>query len=121
MRAPTRSYTHTHAHVHTHVVAVARSKKAVLLNQQNGFLKMCRRRRTLPPSGPGSTIRAARLNDRVRDGNGCGPRAIDAGKKKDSGFEGCEKPQRCVSAKWWTLIAWTGQATRAISTARLRR
>ena len=65
-----------------HVVAVARSKKAVLLNQQNGFLRMCRRRRTLPPSGPGSTIRAARLNDRVRDGNGCGPRAIDAGKRR---------------------------------------
>ena len=35
-----------------------------------------RRRRTLPPGHPGSTIRAARLNDRVRDGNGCDPRAI---------------------------------------------
>ena len=37
-----------------------------------------RRRRTLPPGYPGSTIRAARLNDRVRDGNGCDPRAIVA-------------------------------------------
>ena len=33
--------------------------------------KMCWRRRTLPPGPPGSTIRAAELNDRVRDGNGC--------------------------------------------------
>ena len=32
---------------------------------------MCWQRRTLPPSHPGSTIRAAELNDRVRDGNGC--------------------------------------------------
>ena len=41
--------------------------------------RMGRRRRTLPPRLRGSTIRAARLNDRVRDGNGCGPRAIAAG------------------------------------------
>ena len=34
------------------------------------------RRRTLPPDLPGSTIRAARLNGRGRDGNGCGPRAM---------------------------------------------
>ncbi len=32
---------------------------------------VCWRRRTLPPGPPGSTIRAAELNDRVRDGNGC--------------------------------------------------
>src|SRR5690606_10328733 len=37
-----------------------------------------RRRRTLPPGGPGSTIRAAGLNGRVRDGNGCVPRAMAA-------------------------------------------
>ena len=34
------------------------------------------RRRTLPPGRPGSTIRAAGLNGRVRDGNGCFPRAL---------------------------------------------
>ena len=34
------------------------------------------RRRTLPQGLPCSTIRAARLNGRVRDGNGCGPRAM---------------------------------------------
>ncbi len=33
--------------------------------------QMCWQRRTLPPGRPGSTIRAAELNDRVRDGNGC--------------------------------------------------
>ena len=33
--------------------------------------KVCWQRRTLPPGPPGSTIRAAELNDRVRDGNGC--------------------------------------------------
>jgi hypothetical protein len=35
-----------------------------------------RRRRTLPPGPPGSTIRAVGLNGRVRDGNGCVPHAI---------------------------------------------
>jgi hypothetical protein len=34
------------------------------------------RRRTLPQSLLCSTIRAARLNGRVRDGNGCSPRAM---------------------------------------------
>src|SRR5688572_11418768 len=33
----------------------------------------CRRRPTLPRSLDRSTIGAAGLNDRVRDGNGCGP------------------------------------------------
>ncbi len=34
------------------------------------------RRSTLPPPLSGSTIDAAGLNDRVRNGNGCGPRAL---------------------------------------------
>src|SRR2546428_5323507 len=34
------------------------------------------RRPTLPPPRRGSTIGADRLNDRVRDGNGCGPVAL---------------------------------------------
>ena len=39
---------------------------------QKGWAQhVCWRRRTLPPGHPGSTIRAAELNDRVRDGNGC--------------------------------------------------
>ena len=44
-----------------------------------------RRRRTLPPSLLGSTIRPARLNDRVRDGNGCDPRG-KAADQKENGF-----------------------------------
>src|SRR5687768_9571397 len=38
----------------------------------------CRRRPTLPRSLDRSTIGAAGLNDRVRDGNGCGPCASAA-------------------------------------------
>ncbi len=33
---------------------------------------------TLPPPLEGSTIGAGRLNDRVRDGNGCDPSAMVA-------------------------------------------
>ena len=42
-----------------------------------GF-ERCRHRPTLPRSLDRSTIGAAWLNDRVRDGNGCGPSALDA-------------------------------------------
>ena len=41
-----------------------------------------RRRRTLPPGGPGSTIRAAGFHFRVRDGIGWIPRAIATGRKR---------------------------------------
>src|ERR687889_624490 len=41
-------------------------------------LQGCRRRPTLPRPLGRSTIGAARLNDRVRDGNGCGPCALVA-------------------------------------------
>ena len=44
-----------------------------------------RRRRTLPPGGPGSTIRAAGFHFRVRDGIGWIPRAIATGHKVDQG------------------------------------
>ena len=40
----------------------------------------CWRRRTLPPGCPGSTIRAAGLNFRVRDGIGCVPCAMATSK-----------------------------------------
>jgi hypothetical protein len=40
--------------------------------------KGCRRRPTLPRALARSTIGAIRLNDRVRDGNGCGPDALVA-------------------------------------------
>jgi hypothetical protein len=41
-----------------------------------GFVKRIRRRPTLPPSRPGSTIGAEELNCRVRNGNGCSLLAI---------------------------------------------
>ena len=48
------------------------------------------RRPTLPRPRDRSTIGADRLNDRVRDGNGCGPVALVASKVKDE----------CVNS-WW--------------------
>ena len=45
---------------------------------RGGPLKRCRRRPTLPRPLGRSTIGAAGLNGRVRDGNGCGPCALVA-------------------------------------------
>src|SRR5207245_7292207 len=42
------------------------------------------RRPTLPRPRDRSTIGADRLNDRVRDGNGCGPVALVASKNDDN-------------------------------------
>ena len=70
-----------------------------------------RRRRTLPPGGPGSTIRAAGLNFRVRDGIGWFPCAIATGqgvlcRTRYRGI-GVQRPgaDSCVPAcslGWWT-------------------
>src|SRR5204862_7714655 len=49
---------------------------------RNGLCMRRRRRPTLPPPYEGSTIGADRLNDRVRDGHGCGPVALVASKNK---------------------------------------
>src|SRR2546428_14188231 len=55
------------------------------------------RRPTLPPPRRGSTIGADRLNDRVRDGNGCGPVALVASTMKDECvIRGGEKSLRVV-------------------------
>ena len=43
-----------------------------------GFAMRCRRRPTLPRSRERSTIGAVGLNDRVRNGNECGPYALVA-------------------------------------------
>ena len=43
-----------------------------------GLQRRCRQRPTLPRSLGRSTIGAVGLNDRVRDGNGCGPYALVA-------------------------------------------
>ena len=45
---------------------------------QGGVAKRCRRRPTLPRSRERSTIGAVGLNDRVRNGNECGPYALVA-------------------------------------------
>ncbi len=50
-----------------------------LVGRRRGGYGVGRRRRTLPPGDPGSTIRAAGLNDRVRDGIGWIPRALATG------------------------------------------
>jgi hypothetical protein len=94
-----------------------------------------RRRRTLPPGFPGSTIRAAGLNDRVRDGNGCVPRAMAAGHsscpESDARLERTPNPRlspliriqvgRARLREVRTSCSYADQASRAISTARLRR
>ena len=43
------------------------------------FLNLSRRRPTFPHSYPCSIIGPARLNFRVRDGNGCDPRGMTTG------------------------------------------
>ena len=50
-----------------------------------GGSKGCRRRPTLPRALARSTIGAIRLNDRVRDGNGCGPDALVASELRGPG------------------------------------
>ena len=45
-----------------------------------GLRRRSRQRPTLPRSCPRSTIGAEGLNDRVRNGNGCGPLAMVTGK-----------------------------------------
>jgi hypothetical protein len=70
-------------------------------------------RPTLPPPHRGSTIGADRLNDRVRDGNGCGPVALVASK---SGVT----TNVCVVVMP-RIDSRRDQASRGISTARLKR
>jgi hypothetical protein len=115
---------------------------------ERAFGNKGRRRRTLPPSLLGSTIRPARLNDRVRDGNGCDPRgkAADQIQKAEGRACGGESLRSLASSplrnfastpgkigngkiefescavllhEEWHTVLWTSQATRAISTARL--
>ena len=69
------------------LVQIARiaKRKAPPPMQATGLLINSRRRRTLPPGGPGSTIRAVELNGRVRDGNGCSLYAIVTDKGENRG------------------------------------
>jgi hypothetical protein len=62
--------------------AACGNDKRPLITRIRGRLSITgRRRRTLPPGGPGSTIRAAGFHFRVRDGIGWIPRAIATGHK----------------------------------------
>src|SRR2546427_10689074 len=63
------------------------SKKPVRLHR-TGFEQGSWRRPTLPRPRSRSTIGADRLNDRVRDGNGCGPVALVASKEAGAGDQG---------------------------------
>ena len=54
-------------------------KALIELELDEGFAIRCRQRPTLPRPLGRSTIGAVGLNDRVRDGNGCGPYALIAG------------------------------------------
>jgi hypothetical protein len=57
------------------------------------FMRMERRRPTLPRSCPRSTIGAEELNDRVRDGNGCVLLAIaTAPNRRSEG--GCQRSEK---------------------------
>ena len=48
-------------------------------SEDRGLCKLSRRRPTFPRSYPRSIIGPARLNFRVRDGNGCDPRGMTTG------------------------------------------
>ena len=63
---------------HRSLVGRSKAKKSPTRFWPRGAHKI-RRRPTLPQGGPCSTIGAARLNFRVRDGIGCGPCAIATG------------------------------------------
>ena len=61
-----------------------------------GLRKGCRRRSTLPRPLGRSTIDAAGLNGRVRDGNGCGPCALVASDMR------CRRAARQTRGRvWW--------------------
>src|SRR5207249_10463009 len=61
-------------------------KKGPTVFRRSGLYDDCRQRPTLPHSFPRSTIGGIRLNFRVRNGNGCDPDPITAGKRGAWGF-----------------------------------
>src|SRR3989442_7892251 len=65
-----------------------RGKHEARRGNLGGLQQRSWRRPTLPPPLRGSTIGADGLNDRVRDGNGCGPVALVASKKINEWGEG---------------------------------
>src|SRR6266436_3806621 len=59
-----------------------REKKKAPNRSSGPFVNLSRRRPTFPHSYPCSIIGPARLNFRVRDGNGCDPRGMTTGNSK---------------------------------------
>ena len=70
------------------VHALAREKRTPPTRGDRRGSQRCRRRPTLPRSLERSTIGAVGLNDRVRNGNECGPYALVASDMCDSGGSG---------------------------------
>ena len=64
----------------------------------------CRRRPTLPRPLGRSTIGAVGLNDRVRNGNGCGPCALIASNKVAVRYRLRRADQRKVSRSWTRIL-----------------
>ena len=98
------------------------------MGSPRGVATRCRRRPTLPRSRERSTIGAVGLNDRVRNGNECGPYALVASDMDDSGrcgrsgnsnslIRSCCSACRCLVSEWRTT--GSSQAVRAIRTAAL--
>ena len=77
----------------------------------------CRRRPTLPRPLERSTIGAVGLNDRVRDGNGCGPYALVASEDVRQQME--VKNMGVMNRVCFAKIMRESQASRAIRTATL--
>ena len=104
----------------------ARHRKHRTGRRKNGW-----QRRTLPPGCPSSTIRAAGLNFRVRDGIGCDPCAVATNQEGAVRGEtrpavGADSPgtarvegRTCLMSVLEVRRRMAGQACRAISTARL--
>ena len=104
-------------------------KKKLPRTLRSGAVSRCRRRPTLPRSLDRSTIGAAGLNARVRNGNGCGPYAPVASELETTkGKRDCGEVNRIdrsylakgtlVTSTWRSRI-WVSQAARAIRTAAL--
>ena len=67
--------------------------------EQRGVSMRCRRRPTLPRPLGRSTIGAVGLNDRVRDGNGCGPYALVASEYVVIGFSVVRVRRRAIGGE----------------------
>ena len=79
-----------------------------------------RRRPTLPRRCQRSTIGAGGLNFRVRDGNGCNPSAKATGNSKNLWLRPGSECRRAFSSRIFKRGKFYGQASRPISTGKLR-